>query len=416
MRRFLSLPDAFSDVSAESLVEGKWIQASPFAEFEHPIYGDVKVTPELVSQMKANFDANVYGQDVPLTYEHFGMDSAKGFKAAGWLKDIEVRDDGMYWFVAFTQEAAEEIAQGAWRYFSPEWYDVWRDPESGMAYTYVVAGGALTNQPFFKGMQPLNFSTLVAAGLADSVPTDSTADWEHSEPGSETPREDEEEAIDGQGTRGPSPDVEPEAEEYAMKDFLTKLRSALELAEDADESTVLTALSDMVALAKPLKDAEAEADKHLAFSQAYPAEFERLKALENTERENKARAFSDRYATLRLVKGEGETAEATTYGFSARTVDDIKNLHLAFSIGQMTEEHIEKVLDSLLNTGLVDYSEHGTSVVHETPENAPQAFADTVAKIRKEEEVDYNTAVALASSRNPELFQAYREAVKTKRS
>lgn len=415
-KQHLAYAHAFAEVTAEQLTTGHWIKAAPLASFDHPVYGEVNITEDVVNVMLDNFRNKVYGQDIPITYEHFGMDSAKGRKAAGWVQDIAVRDDGMYWFVSFTEEAAKEIAADEWRYFSPEWYDVWQNPETGTLYTYVVNGGALTNTPFFKGMQPLNFSELVAAGLADNLPSDSSVDWEHSEPGEGTPREDDDETIDGEGTRGPSPDVEPEPEEYNMEEFLTKIRTQLGLTEDADEVAIETALSELVADVKPIRDAEDKLQQHVVFSEQYPAEWARLKALEQKDRESSARAFADRYATIRLVKGEGEQAEATPYGFSAQTVEQIEKLHLAFSMGDVASEHIEGVLDSLMNTGLVNYGEVGTATTPEIDtEDAPKAFSDFALSIAKEEKVSYQEAIGIAADRNPDLFQKYRNATKTQR-
>jgi hypothetical protein len=412
--RFFALPNAFTDALAEDLSTGTWIQAMPFASYDHPIYGEVNITEQIVNVMADNFRNNVFGQDVPITYEHFGMDPAKGYKAAGWVQDVDVREDGFWWKVNFTEEAVDEVKQGAWRYFSPEYHDVWQDAETGTIYTYVVVGGALTNQPFLKGMVPLNFSTLLAAGTPDTIPSGSNADWEHSEPASDTPREDDEETIDGEGTRGPSPDVEPEPEDYAMSDFLTLLGSTLELPEDADEDAVAAAVANLVAEVAPLREAASAASERQAFSESFPAEFARLQALEQRDRENTAKAFADRYANLRLVKGEGDTAEATPYGFSAKTVEQVEKMHLAFSNGRMAQEHIEAVLDSLMNTGLVNYGEVGSATESETPENAPKAFAALVAQIRTDEKLDYAAAIREAATREPDLFAEYRKATSTR--
>src|SRR6185369_2677371 len=151
--------------------------------FEHPLYGTESIDEGRIDRFIRNYTNNVFGQDVPIYYEHFGMDASKGMKAAGWVTGMERRDDGMWWSVKFTDEATKEIKAGEWKYFSPEWYDEWTDKEALVTYHDVPAGGALTNQPFYKNMVPLNFSEL-AAEVASLPATNEVADWEHSEPGS----------------------------------------------------------------------------------------------------------------------------------------------------------------------------------------------------------------------------------------
>lgn len=406
--RHFVLPNAFAEASVLELTAGKEIQALPYGEFDHPLYGTVTITPEVAEQFKRNFDENVYKQEIPITFEHFGMDASKGMKAAGWVKSVRVADDGVFWTVAFTEEAAKEIKDGAWKYFSPEFYDVWEDPETNMLATYVIVGGALTNRPFFKGMVPLNFSELL-------TPVPGTvgehAGIEHSEPGTTDEREDDPEPPneDGQGTRGPSPVIEPEDK---MEEFLKALRDKFGLAEDADQEAILVAASTVMDEVTPLREALKSAEKVQAFSEQFPAEHKRMLELEASERKNKARAFAERYENKRLVEGEGDDAKPTPFGFSALTVQNIEKMHLAFSEGKLTQEDIEGVLESLLNTGLVDYSERGTSVTpDEGTENTPQAFAEKVAAIQSEDKVDYSTAIRLAAERHPELAKAYHASI-----
>lgn len=411
--RHFVLPNAFAEASVLELTSGKEIQAFPFGEYDHPLYGTVTITTEVANQFKHNFDNNVYGQEIPISFEHFGMDSAKGMKAAGWVKSTRVGSDGMYWTVAFTEEAAQEIKDGAWKYFSPEFYDVWEDPETNMLSTYVIVGGALTNRPFFKGMVPLNFSEL----LTPVPPTvGEHVGIEHSEPGTTDEREDDPEpdSQDGQGTRGPSPVIEPEDN---MEEFLKALRDKFGLAEDANEDAILVAASEAMDEVTPLREALKNAENVQTFSEKFPAEHKRMLELEASERKNKARAFAERYATKRLVEGEGDEAKPTPYGFSALTIDNIEKMHLAFSESKLTQEDIEAVLESLLNTGLVDYSERGSSVAPDSdiPEDACKAFAEKVASIQTEDKVDHTTALRLATERHPELAKAYRDSVTYRR-
>jgi len=135
----------------------RWVQAFPYDTWSHPIYGETTVTPDIAQQYVKNFKNNVRGTDIPTGYNH-GEDKAKGDKASGWIRDMEARDNGLFFKVQFTPTAIQELQNGEWRYFSSEVYDEWTHPHTNEKYQYVVVGGALTNKPWVKGMLPINFS------------------------------------------------------------------------------------------------------------------------------------------------------------------------------------------------------------------------------------------------------------------
>ena len=55
--------------------------------------------------------------------------------------------------VEWTEPGADSIRNGEFRYFSPEFAPEWVHPKSGDAFTDVLTGGALTNNPFLKGIK-----------------------------------------------------------------------------------------------------------------------------------------------------------------------------------------------------------------------------------------------------------------------
>jgi hypothetical protein len=194
-----------------------------------------------------------------------------------------------------------------------------------------------------------------------------------------------------------------------MEEFLKALRAKLGLDEDTSEEDVLVAASDLVAEVTPIREATAKASQHMTFAEQFPAEFARMQKLEVSERENKAKAFAERYQSKRLVEGEGDTAVTTAFGFSSLTIDNIEKMHLAFSEGKLTQAEIEAVLESLLNTGLVDYSERGSSVTTEDEGDPIKSFAEKIASIVTEDKIPYGDAVRVAGERYPELAKAYHE-------
>ncbi len=101
-----------------------WIQILPLGEIEHPVYGTIAVKQEKLANMVKNFDANVRGITPDIDYAH-KRDLAKGEKAAGWIKQLQTRSDGLWALPDWTPTAKAEIAEGAWRYLSAEYQDNW---------------------------------------------------------------------------------------------------------------------------------------------------------------------------------------------------------------------------------------------------------------------------------------------------
>jgi hypothetical protein len=137
-----------------SLSEGTWIQAIPLGEWQHPVYGKLKMTFDKVSRMAANWSAKIRGQDLDIDYDH----KAHGGDAAGWVALAEARPDGLWLKIRWTATAFKKLKEGAYRYFSPEYQDQWKHPQTGVKHRDVLFGGAITNRPYLKGIQPINLA------------------------------------------------------------------------------------------------------------------------------------------------------------------------------------------------------------------------------------------------------------------
>lgn len=134
-----------------------WIQAFPFGEYEHPLHGKIVMTPERAARFAANFHNGVRGTEIDIDYDHKTNDG----RAAGWVKNAEVRDDGLYIAVSWTDAAKQAIAAGEYRYFSPEFADAWTHPKTGITHRDVLFGGGITNRPFLKDILPINMSEVI---------------------------------------------------------------------------------------------------------------------------------------------------------------------------------------------------------------------------------------------------------------
>lgn len=145
-----------------------WVEAIATKTYHTPAYGAVEVDEQKIMNIVKNFHDNVRGQEIAINYDH-GVDVAKGNKAAGWIRDARYSDGKLLLGIDFTENAKNELKAKEWKYFSLEWDDEWMHPD-GVTYTDVMMGGALTNRPVAKGLEPINFSEIFEGG--DMIPAD----------------------------------------------------------------------------------------------------------------------------------------------------------------------------------------------------------------------------------------------------
>lgn len=148
-----SEPAAFVRGQACSRIGGE-----PVSEFRLLPFGEVEVERggetetftfdrEQAEALVAWFEG--LGRKLAIDYEHQSLDPFNtrndGLKpAAGWIGGLEVRDDGLWAVdVIWTQQAAELLARGEYRYFSPVIY--WA--AESRAQIAALGPVALTNDP-----------------------------------------------------------------------------------------------------------------------------------------------------------------------------------------------------------------------------------------------------------------------------
>jgi phage I-like protein/cation transport regulator ChaB len=137
-----------------------WIQIFKPGKFVHEYYGEFEITDKMLRQMAKQFDES--GRDVMVDYNHgsgmaFSPDQGK---AAGWVRELDVRDDGMYALIDWTAAAVEYIKNGEYRFISPEWSDQGRDKEDGRVIGPILYAVALTNRPFLEGMEQVKLTSV----------------------------------------------------------------------------------------------------------------------------------------------------------------------------------------------------------------------------------------------------------------
>jgi Mu-like prophage I protein len=143
------------DLGTVGLAEDRptWLHAFPLGRYVHPVHGELVFTRERLERLAEGVNRGVRGITPALDFDH-REDRAKGGKAAGWITAAEVRADGLWIAVEWTEEALGEVRAGAWRYLSPEFGD-WTDPRTGVRHRDVLLGAALTNRPFLRDLAPV---------------------------------------------------------------------------------------------------------------------------------------------------------------------------------------------------------------------------------------------------------------------
>jgi phage I-like protein len=126
----------------------EWVRLLPIGRVElrdnrEPFEVDQADLGAIVSTFTAN------GVDLVVDYEHQSLTGDKA-PAAGWIKDLEARIDGLYVRIEWTPVALKHIRANEYRYYSP----VLRlDPKTRHPLALMHVG--LTNVPAIKGLAPL---------------------------------------------------------------------------------------------------------------------------------------------------------------------------------------------------------------------------------------------------------------------
>jgi phage I-like protein len=132
------------------------IQILKTGNFHHSKYGQFNVTPEVMDTMIANFP----GPDrIPLDYNHGSLNpDPEKSKAAGWIDKIYKDGDRLMADVRFTERARGHVANGEFRYISPEFTFNRMNQESGKQQGPTLLAAALTNRPFLPSMAPVTLN------------------------------------------------------------------------------------------------------------------------------------------------------------------------------------------------------------------------------------------------------------------
>jgi len=140
---------------------GEWIHVVPFGRYPHPDTGIVQVIDERAARSMVNrFNEEAQEPNFPgllLDQDHFSADPNKSSEAYGWITELELRDDGIWGRVRWTDVGEAAAGSGRYRLVSPTWMP--QDMETlskNEKRPLRLHSVALTNAPNMRGMVPVS--------------------------------------------------------------------------------------------------------------------------------------------------------------------------------------------------------------------------------------------------------------------
>lgn len=131
------------------------IHVVPTGKWQHPMYGEMEITSADVAEFVRNFKDKVR-RDLPITAGHDNGMNGGELPAVGWFRELIDRGvNGLYAVIEWTEEGKRLLGARAFKYFSPEFYEEYDDPQTHEVRHHVLVGGALTNKPYFKELDPV---------------------------------------------------------------------------------------------------------------------------------------------------------------------------------------------------------------------------------------------------------------------
>ena len=110
------------------------------------------IDEQAIEAMLANWPED---GELLIDYEHFSHDSEKATVAAGWLRGLQKRPDGLYSSNAWSARGRADVTGGNYRFISPEFEDL-EDLGEGRYRPRLIVGAGLTNRPALKTLKPLS--------------------------------------------------------------------------------------------------------------------------------------------------------------------------------------------------------------------------------------------------------------------
>lgn len=352
-----------------------WIDAFKIGDWHDGRYDVTKIDGDYLDSIVKNFNDNVRNVEIAVDYNH-GQDKAKGDKAAGWIRSVRRVGDKIQAAIEFTEEAAKEVKDKQWRYFSPQFVDEYTHSDGGEKYGPTMLLGSLTNTPVFKGISPINFSEAVLDAELTLIPEDTVV-------------------VTPPPTKTTKEDTVDEAQ----------LRQLLGIGEDASIEDAVKALQTD---AKSFSELRKKAESAKTFAEQFPEQYKRNQELEERVVKAEAKEFAESLHKP-IVDKEGKKSKV----LPPVVTEKIESVYKEFAEGHGSLANFKDVLDTIRTAGVVDLSESGSGIDNggEDKPNTDlvKAFSEKMGDIMRKEKINPHEAMQKAADENPELYQAYLE-------
>lgn len=142
------------DAAGAPTAEPRWNKVLPYGTFHRPDFpgGTWTIDRKAAEQVVANW-VEEDRPERPVDYHHKGSSDAAGTpdekRAAGWIQDLQVRDDGLYALIAWTPRARAFIAADEYRYLSPYVHLRALSKKTGKPVGWRLTAVGLLNDPYF---------------------------------------------------------------------------------------------------------------------------------------------------------------------------------------------------------------------------------------------------------------------------
>jgi phage I-like protein/cation transport regulator ChaB len=351
--------------SVEIMRVGKW---------QHPVYGNFKITNETMKNIISNFDNKVRGTDISFDLEH-GSTNHKS-EAVCWVKKLRKEGSKLFAEVEWTDLGIEKIKSKSFKYFSPEFRFIYKDNETGSVFKDVLFGGGLTNRPFIKNMNPIMLSETIESNEYNSELY--------------------------------SPCKNVESEVNSMNEELMKL---LKLSETATEAEMKTAVKTLLEGNVKLSEMESKV----------------------TELEGKISALNNEKSELTVKLNEAMGSKSNVEQENIKLNERVKNIesqlitteweniyNIALSEGKIVPAmaevfksqfmaNPEQTKETIKNLPvLVKLNEQGTSQGKEEEKTNMALFEEKVNNIMLTEKLAYDEATIKVASQEPDLYLSVR--------
>lgn len=148
-----------------------WHLIAPKGEFDHPDVGVQVLDQTALDSIISAFNRDAGKKNFPglrVDYDHFSYDRQQSSRAAGWIRAIENRSDGIYARIAWSKSGKDAVEGGDFRLVSPVFSDL-----TQIAPNRVRPGRidslALTNNPNIDSIPPLSNRSINQPSNMESI-------------------------------------------------------------------------------------------------------------------------------------------------------------------------------------------------------------------------------------------------------